>query len=59
MLGLLLGLLVGAVLGLWPFQADTSGFGLPTLTQALGATALAVLGGALTYAISRRSSAEA
>ena len=59
MLGLLLGLLVGAVLGLWPFQTDTSGLGLPTLAQALGATALAMLGGALTYAISRRSGAEA
>lgn len=58
-LGFLLGLLVGAVLGLWPFQADTSALGLPTPLQALGAAALAVLGGALTYAIGRRSGAEA
>ncbi len=59
MLGLLLGLLVGAVLGLWPFQTDTSAFVLPTPVQALGAAALAVLGGALTFTISRRSAAGA
>lgn len=59
MLGFLLGLLVGAVLGLWPFQSDTTAFGLPTLMQALGAAALATLGCALTYMIGRRSGPEA
>lgn len=58
MLGFLLGLLVGAVLGLWPFQTDTSAFGSATPVQALGATALAVLGCSVTYAIGRRSGAE-
>ena len=55
MLGFLLGLLVGAVLGLWPFQTDTSAFGSATPMQALGATALAALGCGVTYAIGRRS----
>lgn len=55
MLGFLLGLLIGAVLGLWPFQTDTSALGAATPMQALGATALAVLGCSLTYAIGRRS----
>ena len=55
MLGFLLGLLVGAVLGLWPFQNDASGFGSATPMQALGATGLAVLGCSATYAIGRRS----
>lgn len=55
MLGFLLGLLVGAVLGLWPFQSDTSGFGSATPMRVLGATALAVLGCSVTYAIGRQS----
>ena len=55
MLGFLLGLLVGAVLGLWPFKSDTSAFDPPTLMQAVGATALAALGCALTYMIGCRS----
>ena len=59
MLGFLLGLLVGAVLGLWPFQTDTYAFGLPTPMQALGAAALAALGFALTYMIGRRNGPEA
>lgn len=59
MLGFLLGLLVGAVLGLWPFKTDTSAFDLPTLVQAVGATALAALGCALTYMIGCRSRPEA
>ena len=58
MLGFLLGLLVGAVLGLWPFQTDTSAFGSATPTQVLGATALAVLGCGVTYAIGRWSGTE-
>lgn len=58
MLGFLLGLLVGAVLGLWPFQTDTSAFGPATPVQALYAAALAVLGCSVTYAIGRRSGAE-
>lgn len=58
MLGFLLGLLVGAVLGLWPFQTDTYAFGSATPAQALGATALAALGCSVTYAIGRQSGAE-
>ena len=58
MLGFLLGLLLGAVLGLWPFPTDTSAPGSPTHMQALGATALAVLGCSVTCLIGRRSGAE-
>ncbi len=58
MLGFLLGLLSGAVLGLWPFQTDATAFGSATPVQALGAAALAVLGCGVTYAIGRRSGAE-
>ncbi|MCY4188973.1 MAG: DUF368 domain-containing protein [Bryobacterales bacterium] len=59
MLGFLLGLLVGAVLGLWPFRTETAALVSPTLPQAAGAAALAALGGALAYAIGRQSGAEA
>ena len=58
MLGFLLGLLVGAVLGLWPFQTDSSAFGSAPPRQALGAAALAVFGCGVTYAIGRRSGPE-
>lgn len=58
MLGFLFGLLVGAVLGLWPFKTDTSAFALPTLMQAVGAAALGALGCALTYMIGCRSGPE-
>ena len=58
MLGFLLGLLMGAVLGLWPFQTDNSAFGSATPRQALGAAALAVFGYSVTYAIGRRSGPE-
>ena len=57
MLGFLLGLLVGAILGLWPFRSETSAFSAPPPAQALAAAALAVLGLAVTNAISRRGAA--
>ena len=43
-LGVLLGLLAGAVLGLWPFGVDSDGLALPEPAVAAGALAL-VLGG--------------
>ena len=59
MLGILLGLLVGAILGLWPFRIETSPFGIPTPIQGLASAVLAVIGFGVTYAIGRRSGADA
>lgn len=52
-LGFLLGLLVGAVLGLWPFGSDEAGLVLPGTAQAAGAIGLALCGFVVTMAIAR------
>lgn len=52
-LGFLLGLLAGAVLGLWPFQAGADGTPLPGLIEAGTAIGLATGGFLLTKAIGR------
>ena len=52
-LGFLLGLLVGAVLGLWPFEGDAGGFRIPGLSQAAAAIGLVTGGFLLTSAIGR------
>lgn len=53
MLGFLLGLLAGAVLGLWPFADAGSGLVMPGPSLALAASALALLGFLCTSAIAR------
>ncbi len=53
MLGFLLGLLTGALLGLWPFGTTASGLLLPDLSQALAAMALALVGFVVTNAVAR------
>ncbi len=52
-LGFLLGLLVGAVLGLWPFEAASGGATVPDLAQAGAALGLVVGGFLLTHALGR------
>lgn len=52
-LGVLLGLLAGAVLGLWPFGVDSDGLALPGLTMAAGALALVIGGYAVTVCMGR------
>ena len=52
-LGFLLGLLVGAVLGLWPFEGEGGGFLLPGLAQAAAAVGLVTGGFLLTSTIGR------
>lgn len=53
MLGFLLGLLVGAVLGLWPFGSSETGLALPGLGHAAASFGLAVCGFGATSAIAR------
>ena len=53
MLGFLLGLLVGAVLGLWPFATNESGFALPGTGQAAAGLGLALCSFVATSAIAR------
>ena len=57
MLGFLLGLLVGAVLGLWPFASPESSFALPEPLQGIGALALAGAGFLVTFVIARHGEA--
>ena len=52
-LGFLLGLLAGAVLGLWPFEAGSDGTALPGLAEAGAAAGLVAGGFLLTSAIGR------
>ncbi|MCY4595684.1 MAG: DUF368 domain-containing protein [Bryobacterales bacterium] len=52
-LGFLLGLLGGAVLGLWPFESDGGGPPLPDLARAVAAIGLVTGGFVLTSAIGR------
>ncbi len=58
MLGFLLGLLVGAVLGLWPFATPAAALALPAPLQGLAALALALLGFLATSAIGRIGGAD-
>lgn len=53
MLGFLLGLLVGAVRGLWPFYTSESGLALPGIGQAAAAVGLVLCGFAATTAVAR------
>ena len=55
MLGFLLGLVAGAVLGLWPFKNEDSRFLLPGAAQAAVAAGIATGGFLITRAISRIS----
>lgn len=52
-LGVLLGLLAGAVFGLWPFGVDSGGLVLPTPAMAAGALALVIGGFAITLCMGR------
>lgn len=52
-LGVLLGLLGGAVFGLWPFGADSDGLVLPSPAMAAGALALVIGGFAITLCMGR------
>lgn len=52
-LGVLLGLLAGAVFGLWPFGADTDGLVFPRPAMAAGALALVAGGFAVTECMGR------
>ena len=58
-LGFLLGLLAGAVLGLWPFEADAGGTFLPGLVDGGAAAGLVIGGFLLTRAIGRSGRDEA
>ena len=58
-LGFLLGLLAGAVLGLWPFEADAGGTPLPGLVEAGASIGLVTGGFLLTRAIGRSGRDEA
>jgi putative membrane protein len=51
-LGVLLGLLIGAVVGLWPFQEET-GFFAPSAGQIVGAIGLVAAGLGVTFAVSK------
>lgn len=51
-LGVLLGLLIGAVVGLWPFQQET-GFFAPSAGEIFAAIALAAAGLAVTFGIAK------
>ena len=53
MLGFLLGLLAGAVPGIWPFWSEGRGLHMPDAAQGAGALALACCGFLTTVAISR------
>ena len=57
-LGLLLGLLAGAVLGLWPFATKASGLVFPALRQGVAALGLSAAGFLVTSAIARLGDAE-
>ena len=52
-LGFLLGLLIGAVRGLWPFETETAGLLLPDFVQGAGALCLAATGFLVTTLVSR------
>ena len=52
-LGVLLGLLAGAVLGLWPFEASRAGPAFPEPALGLAAMGFAVLGFAVTTLVGR------
>ncbi len=52
-LGFLLGLLTGAVFGLWPFSSEQSGLVLPSLGQGMAALCLSITGLIVTSAIAR------
>lgn len=52
-LGVLLGLLAGAVFGLWPFGGDSNGLALPGPAMAVGALALVIAGFATTAYMGR------
>ncbi len=51
-LGVLLGLLIGAVVGLWPFQEET-GFFAPSAGQIVAAIGLVAAGLGVTFAVSK------
>ena len=53
MLGFLLGLLTGAILGLWPFESATAERVMPSLAQGAGALCLAAVGFLVTKLIAR------
>lgn len=58
MLGFLLGLLAGAVLGLWPFENDASALVVPSSGQAAAAASLAIAGFCVTLGVARLAPAE-
>ena len=58
-LGFLLGLLAGAVLGLWPFETESGGLSMPGFAQGGAALCLAVIGFLVTKLVARLGNGDA